>query len=206
MSREVGVYDDPHAPRLLPGEDGTPFEDETVVEFASASNPIHFFHERKAAQPSSRIVAYFRAVGFNGAELPRYYPVFCDCDRPVLNSECTRWRPKGGRSNLFGDAAVALGRLPKKGDKLVPAMLFRGKLFKAEIQVVNTDRSGKPLPPSRWHSRLGSLTRLEAGGGPSTSSNPSPQTNSSSYSDSKAFPVTKTSPISTTKDGIEDEY
>ncbi len=202
MSREVGVYDDPHAPRLLSSDDGTPFEGETIVEFISAGNPIHFFDERKVAQPSSRIVAYFCAVGFKRAELPRYYPVICACGRPIPNTECTRWKPKGGRSHLFRDAAVALGRLPKKGEKLVPSKLFQRKLFLAHVEIVKSDRKSRSLPEQCWHSRLGTLTRLEAGG----EASPDTLSDSSSCPLSKAFPFTKTSPIPTTKDGIEDEY
>jgi hypothetical protein len=203
MTREVGVYDDPQAPTLL-SKDGIPFEGETLVEFVSAGAPIHFFDERKAAQRSSRIVAWFRAIEFDRQQLPRYYPVICTCDKPHMNTECKQWRPKkGARSNLGGDAAIALGRLPKNGESLKPSSLFRNKLFKADVAVVRSDRSGKPLPPPRWHSKLGSLTKLEAGG-LSTSSHP--VSHPDSCSDSDAFPLTKTIPVTTTKDGIEDVY
>lgn len=196
MTREVGVYDDPHAPTLLT-RDGVPFEGETRVEFVSAGAPIHFFVERKAARQSSRIVARWRAIEFEGQELPGYYPVFCECERPAINSECTPWKPKGGRSNLHGDAAVALGRLPRNGDKLIPSRLFRGKVFKAAVRVVKTDRNGKPRPPECWHSCLGRLTRLEAGGSASPST--CPVTSSFSSSDPYASSVTKTSTVPTTK-------
>src|SRR4030095_14523970 len=198
MTREVGVYDDPHAPTLL-SKDGIPFEGETLVEFVSAGAPIHFFDERKAAQRSSRIVALFRAVEFDGVELPRYYPVRCLCEKPYPNTECKPWKPKGGRSSLFGDAAIALGRLRKNGESLIPLRLFRKKLFKAEVSVVISDRSGKPLPSPRWYSRLGSLTKLEAGG---LSTSPYAFSHPDSCSDSDAFPVTKTIAVTTTKDGI----
>src|SRR5262249_27481711 len=144
--------------------DGQPFDGETVVEFVSAGKPIHFFNERNAVRRSSRIVAWFRIIEFDGALLPRYYPVICQCDRPAVNTECKLWRPKGGRSNLHIDAAVALGRLPKRGDKLVPARLFTGKLFRAEVATVELDRDKKFLPSSSRYSRLGRLTWLVAGG------------------------------------------
>jgi hypothetical protein len=193
MTRELGVYDDPHAPVLLSSGD-RPLEGETLVELVSAGPPIHFFDERKLATRSSRIVARFRAVEFYGEQLPRYYPVICECERPVLNTECKSWKPKGGRSSLHRDASVALGRLPRKGDRLLPSKLFRNKLFRAEIFVVRQNRKGESLPRSQWHSRLGRLIALEAGGA-SRFSNPD------SHSNSPPFPVTKTSPFPTTKDG-----
>jgi hypothetical protein len=192
MTHELGVYDDPYAPTLL-SKAGEPFEGETLVEFDSYGAPIHFFDERKAAQRTSRIVAWFRAVEFDGELLPRYYPVFCDCANPALNSECNYWRPKGGRSNLYSDAAIALGRLPRKGDKLRPSKLFRDKLFKAQISVVKSDRGGKPIPRPLWHSRLGRLLELEAGGPASSLPDPSTSTDTSPSSATKtsAFPTTK---------------
>jgi hypothetical protein len=199
MTQELGVYDDPHAPVLLPGA-GNPFEGDALVEFVSAGPPIHFFDERKLASRSSRIVAWFRIVEFGGEQLPRYYPVICQCEKPLLNTECKRWKPKGGRSNLYGDAAVALGRLPKKGDKLVPSKLFRGKLFRAAISVVRSNRKGEPLPHPQWHSRLGNLKELEAGGG--TSACLDPDTHSNSF----PLPITKTSPFPTTKDGNDPAF
>jgi hypothetical protein len=209
MTRENGVYDDPHPPTLL-SKDGGPFEGEALVEFISAGAPIHFFIGKHAAKGDARIVAWFCLVDFGGLELPRYYPVICQCDKPALNTECKRWKPKGRSSSLYGDAAVALGRLPKNGEKLVPSKLFPGKLFREEVVVVETDRNGKPLPGPRWHSRLGSLVSLVAGGGTSppssSSSSTSSNSNPSSHPIPDAFPVPKTTPIPTTKDGNEDPY
>jgi hypothetical protein len=147
--------------------DGKAFEGETAVQFIRAAGPTHFF---RSQPPDARLVVDFEALEFPGRILKRYYPVRCRCRKPVLREKCPDWCPKGARSAFCQDASVALGRLPRNGDVLLPERLFPGRIFRARIAVVNTGQrqdpaTGRPasLPQSAWHSKIAHLVLIEAG-------------------------------------------
>lgn len=161
----VGVVTEGHPAVLLTEADGHPIEGAAEVEFDEAEGPFHFFNDG-----SARWVVHFRVTG-RGESIPAYFPVVCRCVAPRQNSTCSTWIPKGSRSALCRAAAVALGRLVRKGDRMHPRALFSGKLFKAEIEVVKVGRNAdrrtrKPvlLPPACWYSKVAKLLELLAGG------------------------------------------
>ncbi len=150
--------------------DGRPFEGETRVQFLSARGPFHFFGA-SARHTDPRFVVKFSALDFDGTTLQRYYPVRCLCLKPRQGTDCTSWRVKGSRSGLCQDGAVALGRLPQRGDNLDPRRLFAGRIFRGVVAVVKTGQHRDPrtrrpeeLPETAWYSKIARLIAVDAGG------------------------------------------
>lgn len=154
MEERVVVFGN-DAPPLLVGPDGRPLT-EVVVEFVGFK-PVHLFAQ-------ARLVCEFRRIDGEHEILRIYFKVDCSCEKRFPSYPCQTWKPKGVSSNLARAAAVAYGRPFHKGDRADPKSIFNGKLLVAEVVVVNRDRDGRCLPKESWYSKIGSFTRLEAGG------------------------------------------
>lgn len=166
ISGQEGIFDQRFPAVLITGPDGEPFEGQKEVEFVEAVGPLHLFRDR-----SARYIVYFR-ICESQSVLPVFFPVRCRCLRAILNRRCPTWRPKGHRSNLAIAAAVALNRLPRKGERLIPIRLFKGRIFLAQIGTVRNGRGVDPetkqpekQPRAAWYSKVHRLLELRAGGG-----------------------------------------
>lgn len=145
---EVGLIVDP---------EGRPVAGVALIQFLRIDRPRH-----SPFGGDARVYAMFEAIEFPGVLGLKVWTMGHKCRPAAPNAPCSSAQFKPGISGyLRRDFQVAIRRPPRRGDPL--GEVFLGKIFRAELGVVERDSQGRSLPAPARYTRCLRLLEVAAG-------------------------------------------